>query len=407
MITAPSEAFLAALKASHERLTRATLFSLGANGALTEVGPVQIASGTLALDSTAAAWRRFSGEVVVPPETQAVIEAAQTFNGEIKIEAGVTLAGGAEWVQIAQLRVEEYSVTTDKASVSLTAFDRAQRVNDFPFITPYAPRDMNGYQLSAIDAIKDIVTTAFPSAAPPTFVVDPTLDASVTPPEETVFTGGRWDAISTLAQSIAAMVFNDNLGRFVIWSKRPDESVVDSVRSGHRGTMTQLQSSTTRVEQFNAVGLSCESPAQEPIFVYLVDDDPASPTYYDGPFGRKPYMTRNDSVTNVDDAIIAARGILNRRKTAARDVTLDAVYHPLLQPLDSVFLLEEGMGVQEAHTIESIDLPLVGGKMSMKTFRWLTGLVIWRELRANRTWDQVPPATTWRAATKVDVITPA
>jgi hypothetical protein len=203
------------------------------------------------------------------------------------------------------------------------------------------------------------------------------------------------------------MVFNDNLGRFVIWSKRPDESVVDSVRSGHRGTMTQLQSSTTRVEQFNAVGLSCESPAQEPIFVYIVDDDPASPTYYDGPFGRKPYMTRNDSVTNVDDAIIAARGILNRRKTAARDVTLDAVYQPLLQPLDSVFLLEEGMGVQEAHTIESIDLPLVGGKMSMKTFRWLTGLVIWRELRANKTWQQVPPATTWSAATKVDAITPA
>jgi hypothetical protein len=138
-----------------------------------------------------------------------------------------------------------------------------------------------------------------------------------------------------------------------------------------------------------------------------LDDDPASPTYYDGPFGRKPYMTRNDSVTNVDDAIIAARGILNRRKTAARDVTLDAVYQPLLQPLDSVFLLEEGMGVQEAHTIESIDLPLVGGKMSMKTFRWLTGLVIWRELRANKTWEQVPPATTWSAATKVDAVTPA
>jgi hypothetical protein len=178
VITAPSEAFLAALKASHERLTRATLFNLGADGALTEVGPVQIASGTLSLDSTAAAWRRFSGEVVVPPETLAVIEAAQTFNGEIKLEAGVTLAGGPQWVQLAQLRVEEYSVTTDKASVNLTAFDRAQRVNDFPFITPYAPRDMQGLLLSAIDAIKDIITTAFPSAAPPSVGVGSAGSAS-------------------------------------------------------------------------------------------------------------------------------------------------------------------------------------------------------------------------------------
>lgn len=371
MILAPSQRFSRALLASHERHLRITLHLWDEQGVLRPVGPVQVVNAMLSLDSSLASWRRLSGDAVLPKVTADAIGGVNTFNGEVSVEVGIGFAAGIDWVQIAQLRIEESTRISGRVPRPFTAFDRAIRVADFPFITPYAPRDMAGNQLSVVGGIVDIITTAFPSNSPPTFVIDPTLDTGLLPPAETSFTGARWDAVLKLAQSIGATVHNDRLGRFVI---RPLASSSDpslTLMGGPGGTLVQHGVASTRVDQFNAVGLTSESPAGDGIFVYVVDNDRNSPTYYDGPFGRKPFLTRNDTITTVESCIAAARALLARKRSGARDLDLSAVYNPLLEPMDTVEVLDPQGGAPEKQVVDSIDLPLTGGQMSLKTHLWM------------------------------------
>ena len=367
MIPSPSPRFTAALLRSHERHLRVTLLTWE-NGTLIPRGELGIVQANLSIDQDLASWRRLTGQFVLPSETAGALEGVNTFNGELSVEMGIGFSGGTiEWVQVAQLRIEETNRPAGKVGGTITAFDRAARVNDFPFITPYAPRDMDGSLLTVLAAIRDIITTAFPSNAPPTFIIDPSLDPTVMPPPETVFTGGRWDAVIKLAESIGAVVHNDNLGRFVIDQQNIIGLPVVDVTHGVDGTLVESTSSNTRVEQYNAVGLTCETPAGDAIFVYVVDNDPTSPTYYDGPFGRKPYMTRNDTIVSTAGAIASARSTLARLKSAAKDLRITMAYNPLLEPLDVIRVTEPREMADGLHVIDSITLPLTGGTMDLQT----------------------------------------
>lgn len=371
MIPAPSQRFVRALLGSHERHLRVTLHLWDSQGVLRPVGPVEVRQAVLTLDASSAAWRRLAGDAFLPPETAGAISGANTFNGEVSVEVGIGFASGIDWVQIAQLRIEESSQISGKVARPFTAFDRAIRVEDFPFITPYAPRDMAGNQLSVVGAIVDIITTAFPSNSPPAFVIDPALDTGLLPPPETSFTGSRWDAVRKLGQSIGALVHNDRLGRFVIRPIDPVGTSVLTLAGGEGGTLVKHGLASTRVEQYNAVGLTCESPSGDGIFVYVVDNDPTSPTFYDGPFGRKPFMTRNDTITTVESAIAAARALLARKRSGARDLDLTSVYNPLLEPMDAVTVWAPGAAAPEVQVVDEMDLPLTGGQMSLKTHLWV------------------------------------
>lgn len=391
MIPSPSVRFTNALAMSHERHVRLVLHLWDAQGVLRPVGELEGAGATLSLDSGAAAWRRLQGDLVLPAGTAEAIAGGNTFNGEVSVEVGIGFSNGVDWVQVAQLRIEEAKRISGKSAWALTAFDRAIRVNDFPFITPYAPRDMEGNRLSVVGAIRDIITTAFPSNSPPVFVVDPTLDQGVLPPPETSFTGGRWDAVRKLAQSIGAVVHNDRFGRFVVRALESANMPVWTLHGGEGGTLVSHATASTRVDQFNAVGMTSESPSGDGIFVYVVDADPASPTYYDGPFGRKPFMMRNDTITTLESAIAATRAALAAKRSGARDLDLAAVYNPLLQPLDVLLVHSAssngavyddpgmtwdssswswGGQVVEVQVVDSIELPLTGGRMSLNTHLW-------------------------------------
>jgi hypothetical protein len=185
-----------------------------------------------------------------------------------------------------------------------------------------------------------------------------------------VFTGDRWDAVRKLAQSIGVTVNNDEYGRFIIAPADLPPTPKATIRGGQLGTLITQSAAITRVDQYNAVGLTSEPPVGDNLFVYVVDNDPQSPTYYEGPFGRKPTLIRNDMVTTLQAAIDAARVILAKKRTAARNLTIDAVFNPLLQPLDTVTVYPLESGDAELHVIESINMPLLGGQMQIKTHLW-------------------------------------
>lgn len=377
---AASPKFRESLKHSHVGLLRVKLYRADEDGWY-QFGTVPVSSGTVSMDSTRNVWREVSltvaddpnqgflyGRTWSPTELRDLVEDIGIQSSEITIEMGIKyLDGGLEWVQIARLRVEAITRSSQSATLSLTAYDFGARISDFPLITPYAPLDMDGNRLTYVEAITDLINTAHPSNFPATVMVDGALDDTAIPKEGTVLTGDRWAAINTLAQSIGAIVYNDNLGRFRIEPADEPRTPAWTIAAGGGGTFVDATTEYSRTDQFNAVAVRWEQPNGDGGLVYLVDADPDSPTYYDGFFGRKPRPEEQlDTITSEAAAIKAAESLLAQYKGRTRTVNVTCLYNPLLQPLD-VVTIKFPDGQREDHVIESLSLPLEGGTMEIKT----------------------------------------
>ena len=88
------------------------------------------------------------------------------------------------------------------------------------------------------------------------------------------------------------------------------------------------------------------------------DDDPASPTYYSGGFGRKPRFYSSTFITTTDQATSAATSIGASLKGVARSLDLTAVPNPALEPGDPVLIRRLPLGLNEVHLIDALTFSL-------------------------------------------------
>ena len=365
MITA-SDDFKLALTGSHTAFTRAVVLDPQPNNTYVQAETLAVASGSLTIDGRRNVWRQ--GSFTLAPEAPEILDPlkAITVDTRIQIQRGVQFFDGRiEWVTIATLQVQEARETLGAASLSVTAYDVGSVVSDYALITPYAPLDTNQNQLTTVEAIKDLIDIAVWDTI--TWTVDTGIDTTAVPADGTVFTGSRWDAVVNLAKGLGAVVHNNPDGS---WRIRKVDSLVPmapvlNVVSGQDGVLVTTDIVRSRREQFNAVPLRWESPAGGGM-VFLVDSDTNSPTFWDGPFGRKPSPEqRVDTVTSEAQAISAAESLLDQFKGYSSSVSFQMVHNPLLEPFDHIVVQVNG-GYEE-HIIDSINYPLAGGVMSCET----------------------------------------
>ena len=390
MLTASAK-FSAHLRSSHQPTVRIGVYLPDEVGIYSLVGYLGIEDGSLTVDyrrniRRQATLRVASLETLVDYSfdyyysSRDFLEELTSNSAEVTVEWGLIYPDlTTEWVTLARLRVEESTRGALSAALDVSAaYDLGTRVADFTFVTPYAPYDLGGTKLTYVEAIRDIVDTSFPSGAPPTWAIDAAVDAVSKPPDGTAFTGDRWNAINDLAKAINVTVGPDATG---IWRIDPvvvGREPVWTVAAGADGVLVAETTTYSRRDQFNAVGVRWENPNGSGGLAYLVDNDPASPTYYDGPFGRKPKPEETlSTVTTSDQAIAAATTMLEQSKGTTRGISLTALHNPLLEPNDviAVFLPD---GTAERHVIDSVTLPLAGGTMSLET-RMLRGGITYEE----------------------------
>lgn len=364
MITA-TEKYKLALTGSHTALSRVVVLTPNPDNTYSEAETLAIASGSLTIDGRRNVWRQ--GTFTVVPAQQEVLDPlrAITVDTRLRIERGIRfLDGSEEWVTIATLQVQEARERLGGAGLEVTAYDPGALVSDYSLITPYAPLDQAQQPLTTVDAIKDLVDIAVWDAI--TWTVDAGIDTVVVPPTGTVFSGSRWDAIVNLAKSLGAVVHARADGE---WRIRKVETgavtPVATVQSGDYGVLVSTDILRSRREQYNAVPLRWESPAGGGL-VFLVDNDSNSPTFWNGPFGRKPSPEqRVDTVTTEAQAIEAATALLEQSKGYSASIDFSMIHNPLLEPFDHINV--EVNGVLEEHIIDSINYPLAGGVMSLQT----------------------------------------
>jgi len=371
VIAAPAK-YLDALRYSHEARLRVTLYDAGGL-----VGTLPVVSVRLKIDGTAAIRRTGTIEVAIDPwgtASRDVIEQINVQAGEVKIEHGIAWPNEpTDWVTIARMRIADGSKALLAATRNIELYDRALLIQEYNFPTVW-PMDKvkpspPGVPELYIDLIERAVAQTLPDV---TIVVDPTIDITEKPLPYQSFGRGddRLDAIITMAEALDAEFFNNNEGDFVLADANTVVTTpVWTVSAGEEGVLVSMEETFNRQEQYNAVGLTASAEDEQDKYAFVWDDDPASPTFFDGPFGKRPIFLSETYAHMPTIAKVESTAIrrLQAYLGATRSLRLNTLYNPLLQPGDRI-TVEWPDGTSEVQIIDVIDLTLGdGASMGIET----------------------------------------
>ena len=365
MIPASPE-YQAALKLSHVAETRAVILKPTAENTYEDGETLLVQGGNLTIDGTRNIWR--TGSLNLAPDNVFFTDPLDQVTGatRLRIDRGIRMFSGfVEWVTIATVQVQQATRSLNQGTLAVQVSDLGCLVQDYS-LQLWQPQ-IDEEPITIVAAIQQVVEEAMWET--PVWKIDGAVDSTMLIPDFTVFEGDRWTVINKLAKSLGAMVYADYEGAWTI------RMVLDPARvtnfqaiEGTNGILVNRSTNATRRECYNGVRVTWETPEGSGS-VFVVDSNPESPTYWDGPWGRKTAPEqRLDTVTTEAQATIAAYSILDGYKGMSQQIDLVSVHDPLIEPFDVLTVRGASLkGAPEAHVMDSIAYPLSGGQMGAKT----------------------------------------
>lgn len=278
-----------------------------------------------------------------------------TFDGDSLVFDGDPIVIGsvdfdvAEIMPLGTFPIQRSQVNAVDRVTQIQAFDRSQLVSDARFEDDYQVAQGTNYA-TAIEALisdgVDGLEYLFPS------VSDTTPLLTFSAQED------RWEAAQRMARSIGHEILFDGLGRCVLrpeptFDTEPVATVADAVNLLDATVALDREPAYNKVVVFSvnaSTGAQYRGTA--------TDDDPTSPTFYDGPFGRKPRFYYSEFVASNAQARRAARAILSSQLGVAKTVDLSLVPDPRLECSDVVRVTNTALGIDELHIIDRLSLSL-------------------------------------------------
>jgi hypothetical protein len=381
VITPPHARYLEQLRYTHKAHLRVTVMNpAGAN-----LGTLPVNSVTFELDGLAQIRRSATiivGEDFAETPSRDALEAITVRDGVVRIEHAVNPLGAEQpsaliWVVLATLRVQDLNRSATTASTEIIAFDRTMLLDEFQLPTP---QPLNDTYLNIIKRL--IAELKAPAAAPPPpvltepFIVHSSIDTALRPaPGKSLAQGAnRLEEMQRLAEAIGGVISCDQLGRFTLMPYTLDGPPVLALTLGEDGTIENVGEEFSRTNQYNAVGIEFTPTDEDTGEIkskqfYKYDNVPTSPTYYDGPFGRRNIFFQEEyaHVPNDTTANKIATERLKQYTGSIRGLNLSVVYNPLLEPGDRISV-EFPDGVVEDHIIDQISMSLgTSARMSVVT----------------------------------------
>lgn len=342
--------FLAALTESHTPTFLVTLFR--ADG---RVETLDITGGSVPVDRGQSVRRTCSvtiDDTSLIPRTAA--DKLSVYGSRLRISRGVQYADGStELVPLGVFRLDSVEGDVDEGPVTLAGKGLEAIVQDDKFTAPYRASG------TAVGAVTALIQRSIPDAA----VVNRATDAAIGPRTWDI-EGDPWAAVQECATAIGAEVYADADGVFII-SELPDLLTaipVWTVAAGEGGAYIRASRGMNVDGVTNgwlARGENTETGAG-PVSALVTDDDPASPTYWAGPFGHRPAFYTSSTLTTVNAATSAAT--LKLRASRAPNATGDfsSLPNPALEPGDVLRVIYPD-GTGELHQVQSLSVPLDEG----------------------------------------------
>lgn len=323
----------------------------------TFLGAIPVLGGTVTVDASKVSVRR-----TMTLETTA--DQWDTLSGygiELRPYRGVRYDDGtSERVPLGVFGVDDQSLAYGSdGKLTLTCGDRFATVQRAQFETPETTSG------SAVSEISRLVLAAFSS--PPSSTISATSDVDCT---DSLFDKDRAKAVADLCDTAACEAYFDVAGDLVVRDLPTLTSTPAwTVNTGDKGVMTGAKKVRSRQKVYSVIIVTAADVDGFPPFdpVTVEDDDPTSPTYVGGSFGRVPYFYAAPEIADEDQARAAGEGFLEAQRGRGAQLSLDAIVNPALEGGDVIAAVFDD-GTTEMHILDGFTIPLtVDGTQSLTT----------------------------------------
>lgn len=391
-----SDRFLTALRGSHAGPVQAFVVAPGQTGTSPDGTEIPVIGGDVELDAKAdvrSTLELFTDGTGTFPDNAE--DDLAPFGNEIFVRRGVGFGGGSvEWVSLGYFRIN--SAEQDDAPdgpIRISGQDRMSGIIEARLLAPvqYGPLDTYG------EVVEELVVEVFPWA---TILWD---DATDTDPlgRSVLAEEDRYAFLHDLITSLGKIWYWDHRGILVIKELPDPEDVVWEVNAGADGVLVHMARDLSRDGVYNAVvavGEALDTTA--PPRGVAVDDNPDSPTYWEGAFGKVPRFYSSPFITTDAQALAAAGSILRQNLGLPYNVEFGQVPNPALEPHDPVAVNSRGV-----LRLERPRIFLSDSFATASTDTWGsadTGQV-WSNTSPSSSWDVTGGEGLWAAASTGDV----
>lgn len=324
------------------------------NGVVLE-NDVPVVSGKVSTDRTSNIRYTAGIEMGMYPWDTLPLNALGT---RVRLRRGVSSIGVKEAVQVGEYQIFDYK-RTNRGSVGLSLKGLEQYVIESEFIRPRTPP----YGARTLATIQSLINEVLPGSQ---FVVLSSTDRNIA--ATGAWEKDRWGAITALAASISCEVYCGHDGRWYIVDAPNVRSLAGQYRidGGPTGVMVEESRSSTRDGVYNAVSVSANSSDQTvpPLWAWARDNNPASPTYFYGPYGQRVRFYSSQFFTDVSQCQAYADRLLIESLAPNQTLSLGATPIPFLEAGDVTTLVSEQGHPTDDFLLQKTDLPLGAGVWS-------------------------------------------
>lgn len=360
-----SAKFLRTIHGSHKMCVEARIVDPGQTGTDPAGAVIPLLDGDVRLDASAQV--RSTVDISTDGYNKWAADASALlapYGKELWVRRGIEYGNGQkEWVSLGYHRI--YSVSQDDAPngpIRIEARDRMAGLIDARMLVPV--------QFSPNHTVKQfydrLVLEVYPWAEIE-YDFDPT---NIAVNRTVVVEEDRYGALLDMARALGRVMFWDHAGKLQIRKAPNPSKPVWEVSAGRGGVLVSLSRTLTREGVYNAVVAYGEAADDKPpVRAVARDMNPASPTYWFGPFGQVPRYYSSPLITTQDQASSAALAMLARSIGLPHQVDFSFVPNPALEPLDPVRV--STMSGSSIHVVETLTVPLTSQDPMSATTRQL------------------------------------
>ena len=306
---------------------------------------VPIDSGAMSGDASSSVPWRTTLRTTPDLMPRAVTDPLSVYGQRLSIQQTIS-AGGQSWtVNLGWALVQ--AVSARDTGVDVEALSLDQLILDYRFESPYVRAPSAMYS----GVLRDLARGVLPVSV--VGLTDRAVGSTLTQNWDE----DRMSALRGLATNWPADIRVDDTG---VLLATPEREVGDPVRAwvhGEASAYVTIGTDAIRDEIYNAVVARGEDANGNPVQATAVDNVTSSPTYYYGPFGRRPRFYESPLITTKTQALASAASVLRRELRRTRQITVQAPPDPRLELLDTVAVTDD-TGTITVGLLTGIDLPL-------------------------------------------------
>lgn len=353
-----SDRFLARLAESHSPVTSVQLFLTTG-----QVIPIPHTGGSVTVDRSQAVRRTCSVTVADPTLIpRSPTDQLATYGARLRISRGVDYGDGTqpELIPLGVFRLDSVDGDVSQGPVTLQGKSLEAVVADDKFTATYTATG------TVVAAITALIRRSLPTADILSRITDIPIGSRAFDIQ-----ADPWAGCQEIAAAAGAEVYANADGVFVI-AVLPDLSTatpvwaIGAVQGGVYISATRAMSAD---KVFNGILALGENTADNvaPVSYLATDDDPGSPTYWAGPFGRRPDFYSSSTLITTAACMNAARLKLAQAKAPNASGDISSLPNPALEPGDVLRITHED-GSRELHQAASFSVPLdTGGSFPITT----------------------------------------